>query len=100
MAARGIPVIHLLDVRTLALRHGLPWDPVPLPRPGSTRLTREGPERGAPILVIAAVWLGAIIVIFFTAPVKIPRRTHTPIVERSGHGAHPDPPGDTHDDVP
>ena len=34
MAASGIPVIHLLNIRGLARRYGLPWDPQPLPRPG------------------------------------------------------------------
>jgi len=34
MAARGVPVIHLLFVKGLAERFGLPWDPVPLPKPG------------------------------------------------------------------
>lgn len=31
MAARGIPVIHLLYVKGLADRYGLPWDPFPFP---------------------------------------------------------------------
>lgn len=30
MAERGIPVIHLLNVKDLAREHGIPWDPVPL----------------------------------------------------------------------
>ena len=34
MAARGIPVVHLLFIRGLAAQSGLPWDPIPLPRPG------------------------------------------------------------------
>ena len=34
MASRKIPVVHLLFVRGLAERYGLPWDPVPLPAPG------------------------------------------------------------------
>ncbi len=33
MASRGIPVIHLLFIKGLAERCGLPWDPVPLPAP-------------------------------------------------------------------
>ena len=44
MAARGIPVIHLLHIKGLALRHGLPWDPVPLPEPGAFSL--PGPQSG------------------------------------------------------
>jgi poly-gamma-glutamate system protein len=38
MAARGVPVIHLLHIRGLAQRYGLSWDPIPLPQPGSTVL--------------------------------------------------------------
>ena len=37
MAARKIPVIHLLNVKGLVERYGLPWDPRPLPRPGQER---------------------------------------------------------------
>lgn len=33
-AAMGVPVINLLDVRGLAVRNGLPVDPIPLPLPG------------------------------------------------------------------
>ena len=33
-AAMGVPVINLLDARGLAIRNGLPVDPIPLPRPG------------------------------------------------------------------
>lgn len=33
MAARGIPCIHLLFVKGLAIEYGLPWDPMPLPVP-------------------------------------------------------------------
>ncbi len=42
MAARGIPVIHLLNVRGLTLRYGLPWDPLPLPEPGTARMRDDG----------------------------------------------------------
>ncbi len=31
---RGIPVIHLLNIRDLALKEGLPIDPIPLQEPG------------------------------------------------------------------
>jgi len=33
MAAQGIPCIHLLFVKGLAIEYGLPWDPMPLPAP-------------------------------------------------------------------
>ncbi len=34
MAAEHVPCIHLLFIKGLATRYGLPWDPVPLPAPG------------------------------------------------------------------
>lgn len=37
MASQDIPVIHLLNIKGLAMRYGLPWDPVPLPRPGEIK---------------------------------------------------------------
>ncbi len=33
--AREVPVIHLLDLKALAMSSGLPYDPVPVPAPGS-----------------------------------------------------------------
>ncbi|MDX9784798.1 MAG: poly-gamma-glutamate system protein [Spirochaetia bacterium] len=33
-AARGIPVINLLNIRSLVAKNGLPYDPIPLPSPG------------------------------------------------------------------
>lgn len=33
MAARDIPCIHLLFIKGLAMKYGLPWDPIPLPSP-------------------------------------------------------------------
>lgn len=34
MAAAGVPVVHLLNIKGLCERYGLPWDPRPLPGPG------------------------------------------------------------------
>jgi poly-gamma-glutamate system protein len=33
MAADGVPVIHLLNIKGLCDRYGLPWDPRPMPGP-------------------------------------------------------------------
>ncbi|MFA7428225.1 poly-gamma-glutamate system protein, partial [Mesotoga sp.] len=33
-AELGVPVIHLLNIRDLAMENGIPIDPVPLPEPG------------------------------------------------------------------
>ncbi len=62
MAAQGIPVIHLLNIRELAIRYGLPWDPSPLPRPGSGYLfTRIATKPIVPFPVLASVYLVSII---------------------------------------
>jgi poly-gamma-glutamate system protein len=37
MAAQSIPCIHLLFVKGLAMKYGLPWDPIPLPTPGALK---------------------------------------------------------------
>ncbi len=57
MASKGIPVLHLLHVRGLALRYGLPWDPIPLPEPGSTYLvdTQAGKGYGFWLLTVGYV---------------------------------------------
>jgi poly-gamma-glutamate system protein len=38
MAAQDIPCIHLLFIKGLAMKYGLPWDPIPLPEPGASEL--------------------------------------------------------------
>lgn len=66
MAAREVPVIHLLHIRGLALRHGLPWDPVPLPEPGTSRLLDGAGARDLRFWLITAAYfvsLGLIAVI-------------------------------------
>jgi poly-gamma-glutamate system protein len=35
MAAQEMPCIHLLFIKGLAMKYGLPWDPIPLPAPGN-----------------------------------------------------------------
>lgn len=74
MAAAGVPVIHLLDMKGLAGRHGLPWDPMPLPEPGTTRLVRGDAAHPPHLAAIAGAWLAAM-VILAAAGVMIPRRT-------------------------
>ena len=33
---RGVPVIHFLDIKGLAIKSGIPVDPIPLPQPGTS----------------------------------------------------------------
>lgn len=54
--ARGVPTIHLLDIKALATRHGLPYDPIPLPVAGEGEIYRQAaPQRGVILMVLAAV---------------------------------------------
>lgn len=59
-AARGIPVIHLLNVRGLAEDNGLPFDPVPLTKPGETdayAVVRHSPWYALGALILAMAFL-------------------------------------------
>jgi poly-gamma-glutamate system protein len=61
MAARGVPVIHLLYVKGLADRYGLPWDPFPLPV-SDPSASREGKGPARPLRIGgAAVYLLGVI---------------------------------------
>lgn len=70
MAARGIPIVHLLNIRGLAERHGLPWDPSPLPEPGEGELYLSlragGPGRAVIALAYLAIVLAA--AVFYRRP--------------------------------
>lgn len=63
MAARGVPLIHLLNVRGLALEYGLPWDPTPLPSPGSTELSQPSDEHRGTFWVLTALYLAGLALI-------------------------------------
>ncbi len=60
LASDGIPVIHLLHIKGLTQRYGLPWDPIPLPRPvrGDTR------PAGALFWFVGTVYFGLILWLF------------------------------------
>jgi len=57
MAARGIPVVHLLYVQGLVQRYGLPWDPVPLPSPGEGELYQRIKQLPSEVPVLGGVYL-------------------------------------------
>jgi poly-gamma-glutamate system protein len=82
MAAHGVPVIHLLNMRGLAARYGLPWDPVPLPAAGTTPIRDDATRDAGPaVLLIAAAWLAALALLGRQA-----QRAHS----RSLYGPDPD----------
>lgn len=65
MARKGIPVIHLLNIRRLVEIYALPWDPQPLPPPGIISFSRRGnlgKEEQAMIFAVyiltCLLWLG------------------------------------------
>lgn len=70
MAFRKVPVVHLLFVRGLAERYGLPWDPVPLPAPGEGSLFLTNGRAAAPSSVLA----GLSVVLMIAALVMFGRR--------------------------
>jgi poly-gamma-glutamate system protein len=56
MAARRIPVIHLLYVKGLCDSFGLPWDPSPLPKPGQGDLFERKEVNPLGFLVLAGAY--------------------------------------------
>jgi poly-gamma-glutamate system protein len=63
MAAEKIPVIHLLNIKGLCERYGLPWDPRPLPRPGEGRIYRDAAGKTWPSAALTAVYVLAMIAV-------------------------------------
>ncbi|MDI6697690.1 MAG: poly-gamma-glutamate system protein [Candidatus Saccharicenans sp.] len=70
MVRRGVPVIHLLNIRKLAEIYRLPWDPSPLPPPQGRvfRAENEPEKRELAVIFVGYVlscglWLGAVGVI-------------------------------------
>jgi poly-gamma-glutamate system protein len=59
MAAAGVPVIHLLNIKGLCERYGLPWDPRPLPAPGHGGISRAAEAGSRPAAVLTAVYVAA-----------------------------------------
>ena len=72
MARRGIPVIHLLYVKGLCDRYGLPWDPVPLPEPSRDSDQSFGESSRLPNLIAIGGYLAGMI--FGLGRIAIDRR--------------------------
>jgi len=66
MAAAGVPVIHLLNVKGLCERYGLPWDPRPLPAPGEGPFYRRAAAGSRPRTLLTAVYVLAMLVLLAT----------------------------------
>jgi len=57
MLEKGVPVIHLLYIKGLALKYGLSWDPIPLPGPGEDVLCSQQSDRDYKFWVISIGYL-------------------------------------------
>jgi poly-gamma-glutamate system protein len=57
MARRGVPVIHLLNIKGLGARYGLPWDPSPLPQPGEGDVYRRSPGSNPLVMTLIGTYL-------------------------------------------
>jgi poly-gamma-glutamate system protein len=64
MLSRGVPVVHLLHVRGLALRYGLPWDPLPLPPAGSTELRDSRAPKTPGFWLLTLFYAAALFAVF------------------------------------
>jgi poly-gamma-glutamate system protein len=67
MAARRIPVIHLLYVKGLCDRYGLPWDPSPIPKPGQGAIFKEKAVDPRRFLLLAGTYFLLIAVVLAIA---------------------------------
>jgi len=65
MARRGVPVIHLLNIKGLAARYGLPWDPSPLPRPGEGEVYRRSPGSNPFVMTLIGAYVLLVVLAFF-----------------------------------
>ncbi len=73
MAARQIPIIHLLFIRGLSDRYGLPWDPAPLPAPGKGDIYHLARRQTPSFLVLSAVYLFLVFFVAFRARPSLSR---------------------------
>ncbi len=60
MAARDVPVIHLLFIRGLTLEYGITWDPIPLKEPGEMPLHYSGSDGHFSVWLIGIPFLLAV----------------------------------------
>jgi poly-gamma-glutamate system protein len=81
MASRGVPAIHLLNLRGLALRFGLPWDPTPLPPPATTELRDTTRGKGLTFWLLTAAYALALGLIAFLGKGPDPELPETGVTD-------------------
>ncbi len=70
MAAQGIPVIHLLYIKGLAMKYNLPWDPIPLPGPGEFHRIKDGGHQFC-FTAITIIFLGLLIILVIYGSLRL-----------------------------
>jgi poly-gamma-glutamate system protein len=75
MAARGVPVIHLLYVRGLCDHYGLPWDPRPLPEPGMGPIYSRKELNPRPFWIAASAYFAVVLAVLFLGRNRLGGRT-------------------------
>jgi hypothetical protein len=66
MAKRHIPVIHLLHIKGLVLKYGLPWDPTPLPKIPEAGSLQFHSAPNVTFIGISALYLILLVAILFS----------------------------------
>ena len=64
MSKRHIPVIHLLHIKGLVLKYGLPWDPIPLPSAGGAEVSRSHSAPGVIVIAVTVLYFSFVFSIF------------------------------------
>jgi len=72
MAGAGVPVIHLLNVRGLCERYGLPWDPRPLPPPGAGPFYRRASPDARQTAGLTVLYLALVLALLAAGRPRFP----------------------------
>lgn len=72
MAAEGVPVVHLLNMRGLVRRYGLAWDPAPLPEPGRGPIYSKAAEEDPTFIAACLVFVFAATGLAFLSRPRFP----------------------------
>lgn len=63
MAARKIPIIHLLFIKGLAMKYGFPWDPIPLPEHNESGAFNLQSNQDIRFWIISTIYFTVLIVL-------------------------------------
>jgi poly-gamma-glutamate system protein len=64
MAKRHIPVVHLLHIKGLLLKYGLPWDPTPLPKVSTEDFSQSRSTLSDSLIAATSLYFSLIAMIF------------------------------------